>query len=189
MNAPTTATATPHARPSQAAGHPEPGPLRKAAILVVSLDEPLAAQLLGRLERPAVEAVSLEIARLDYIAPEEQHAVLEEFYALGLKRLRFLFDDLVRMDDTDLREAYHDEDAATWALALAGAPRPVLTRVLGVLPPGSIRGLRAALDHLGPFRLDDAEAAQAELAERFRRLHDHGRITLPDPDGQEAILV
>jgi flagellar motor switch protein FliG len=188
MNAPT-AAASPHIRPSSTAQATQTNPLRKAAILVVSLEEPLSSQLLDRLERPLVEAVSLEIAQLENVAPEEQRAVLEEFYALGLKRLRFLFDDLVRMDDTDLREAYHDEDAATWALALAGAPRPVLARVLGALSPGSIRGLRAALDHLGPFRLDDAEAAQAELTERFRRLHDHGRITLPDPDGQEAILV
>ena len=36
---------------------------------------------------------------------------------------------------------------------------------------------------------DDAEAAQADLADRLRRLHDHGQITLPDPNGQEAILV
>ena len=48
---------------------------------------------------------------------------------------------------------------------------------------------RDHLDRLGPFRLSDAEAAQADVAERLSRLHDHGRITLPDPNGQEEILV
>src|SRR5262249_53574458 len=114
---------------------------------------------------------------------------LEEFYASAAGRLRFVFDDVVRMDDRDLREAYHDEDAPTWALALAGASRPVRARVLGALAPGPAESLRAALARLGPFRRDDAEAAQAELVERLRRLHDHGRINLPDPDGQEEILV
>jgi flagellar motor switch protein FliG len=164
-------------------------PLRKAAILVVSLEQPLASQLLSQLDRASVEAVTLEIARLERIAPAEQHAVLDEFYGLGVRRLRFTFDDLARMDDTDLREAFHDEDASTWALALAGASPPARARVLSALGPGSSAALRKALDSLGPFRLDDAESAQSDLCERLRRLHDHGRITLPDPDGREAILV
>ena len=170
---------------------PSPGPsaLRKAAILVVSLEQPLASQLLAQLDRASVEAVTLEIARLDRVPPDEQRAVLDEFYGLGLRRLRFTFDDLARMDDTDLREAFHDEDAPTWALALAGASPPARARVLSALGAGSSAALRRALDGIGPFRLDDAEHAQSELAERLRRLHDHGRIALPDPDGREAILV
>ena len=171
--------------PGDAGGNP----LRKAAILLVSLEQPLAQQLLARLDRAAVEVVTLEIARLERVDPEEQQAVLEEFYGLGLRRLRFLFEDLVKMDDTDIREAYHDEDAATWALALAGAARPVRVKVLGALPGRSAEALRDQVGHLGPFRLSDAEAAQAEIADRLRRLHDHGRITLPDPNGQEEILV
>lgn len=164
-------------------------PLRKAAILLVSLEQPLASQLLAQLDRAAVEAVTLEIARLERVGADEQQAVLEEFYGLGLRRLRFVFEDLVKMDDRDIREAYHDEDAATWVLALAGAARPVRAKVLSALPADPADALRRNLAILGPFRLDDAEAAQSELAERLRRLHDHGRLTLPDPNGQEAILV
>ena len=164
-------------------------PLRKAAILLVSLEQPLASQLLAQLDRAAVEAVTLEIARLERVAPAEQQAVLEEFYGLGLRRLRFVFEDLVKMDDIDLREAYYDEDAAIWALALAGAARPVRAKVLGALPAESAETLRRQLANLGPFRLSDAEAAQADVAERLRQLQDHGQITLPDPNGQEEILV
>jgi flagellar motor switch protein FliG len=164
-------------------------PLRKAAILVVSLEQPLASQLLAQLDRAAVEAVTLEIARLERIAPAEQQAVLEEFYGLGLRRLRFVFDDLAQMDDTDIREAYHAEDSETWVLALAGASRPVKAKVLSAMASEIADDLTRRLDRLGPFRLDAAEAAQAEVAEWFRRLHDHGQITLPDPSGQEVLLV
>ncbi len=133
--------------------------------------------------------MTLEIARLERIAPDEQRSVLEEFYGLGLRRLRFVFEDLVKMDDREIREAYHAEDAPTWALALVGAARPVRAKVLGALPSPSADDLRRRLALIGPFRLDEAEAAQADLADRLRRLHDHGQLTLPDPDGQEAILV
>jgi flagellar motor switch protein FliG len=164
-------------------------PLRKAAILIVSLDQPLASQVLAQLDRSVVEMVTLEIARLDRIAPEEQQAVHEEFLDLGLRRLRFAFDDIAAMKDADICMAYHDEDAPTWALALAGAPRPVRDKVLGALPRANAETLQRTLEGLGPFRLDDTEAAQAELAEQLRRLHDHGRLTLPDTGSQEEILA
>jgi len=177
------------ASPRRASPPADDSPLRKAAILVVSLEQPLASQLLAQLDRSAVEAVTLEIARLEWIAPAEQQAVLEEFYGLGLRRLRFVFEDIVRMHDRDIRVAYHEEDCGTWAIALAGAARPVRDKVLTALAHGPAETLRHALARVGPFRLDDAEAAQAELAERLRRFHDLGQITLPDPNGQEEILV
>lgn len=171
------------------AGDAETTTLRKAAILLVSLEQPQASQLLAQLDRQAVESVTLEIARLERVDPAEQHAVLEEFYGLCLRRVRFVFEDLVKMDDTDIRAAYHDEDEPAWALALAGAARPVRTKVLNALSAASAEGLNRQLEQLGPFRLSDSEAAQAEVAESLRRLHDRGRLTLPDPNGQEEILV
>jgi flagellar motor switch protein FliG len=164
-------------------------PLRKAAILVVSLEQPLASQLLAQLDRAAVEAVTLEIARLERVEPDEQRAVLEEFYGLGLRRLRFVFDDLIGLDAHSIRAAYHAEDADTWALALAGSSRPIRAKVLAALDRDSSNDLSRRVDRVGAFRLDAAEAAQADVAERFRRLHDIGHLTLPDPIGQEVRLV
>jgi flagellar motor switch protein FliG len=164
-------------------------PLRKAAIVLVSLEQSLASQLLAYLDRSSVEAVTWEIARLDRIDPAEQAAVLDEFLGLGLRRLCFVFEDLLRMEDHDIRGAYHHEDTTTWALALAGAAPSVRAKVLGALEADSASSLRQSLEGLGPFRLSDAEAAQAEIAERFRRLHDRGSISLPDPSGREELLV
>ena len=60
--------------------------LRKAAILLLSLDKPLAAEVLAQLTKEQVEQVTLEIARLDDVTKEQQEAVLDEFYNLGLAR-------------------------------------------------------------------------------------------------------
>jgi flagellar motor switch protein FliG len=164
-------------------------PVRKAAIVLVSLEQSLASQLLSHLDRSAVEAVTWEIARLERVDPEERRAVLEEFYGLGLRRLCFVFDDLIKMNDSDIRAAFHDEDIESWALALAGAAAPARAKVLGALSPMPADRLRQNLDHLGPFRLSDAEAAQLEVAERLRRLYDLGRISLPEPSGRDEVLV
>ena len=55
-------------------------PVRKAAIVLVSLEQSLASQLLAHLDRSSVEAVTWEIARLERVDPAEQAAVLDEQY-------------------------------------------------------------------------------------------------------------
>jgi flagellar motor switch protein FliG len=164
-------------------------PVRKAAIVLVSLDQSLASQLLSHLDRSAVEGVTWEIARLERVDPAERMAVLGEFYGLGLRRLCFVFDDLVKMNDSDVRLAFYEEDIESWALALAGAAAPARTKVLGALSSALSERLRRELDSLGPFRLSDAEAAQLEIAERLRRLYDLGRISLPEPSASDEVLV
>jgi flagellar motor switch protein FliG len=164
-------------------------PVRKAAIVLVSLDQSLASQLLTHLDRPAVEAVTWEIARLERVDPAERAAVLEEFYGLGLRRLCFVFDDLIRMNEADIRVALHEEDIETWALALAGGAAPARAKVLSALSAPLSDRLRHCLDQLGPFRLSDSEAAQHEIAEKLRRLYDRGRISLPESRGSDEVLV
>ncbi len=183
-------SARPAGRHADSAASDEPiSPVRKAAIVLVSLDQSLASQLLSHLDRPAVEAVTWEIARLERVDAADRAAVLEEFYGLGLRRLCFVFDDMVKMADGDIRLAFHEEDTDTWALALAGAAVPVRAKVLTALAPAVASRLRQHLEGLGPFRLSDSEGAQFEIAELFRRLYDNGRISLPEPSGGDEVLV
>lgn len=53
--------------------------LRKAAILLVSLGSELSAEIFKHLNDQEVEKLSLEIARIDAVEPEQRQAVLEEF--------------------------------------------------------------------------------------------------------------
>jgi flagellar motor switch protein FliG len=53
--------------------------IRKAAILLMSLPEEQAAQLLSKLAPKQVEQVSIEIARLGRLSSDEQEAVIREF--------------------------------------------------------------------------------------------------------------
>jgi flagellar motor switch protein FliG len=163
-------------------------PLTKAALVVVSVEESLSKQLLAHLDRDDVDALNRELARLEHVETAVQRAVLEEFLDLCERRIRFAFEDLVRLDDAAVRLAFHEADVALWALALAGAPRPARVKVLDSLPTSSADALRRALAALGPFRLDEVEAAQAELAERLRRLFDDGLAALPELERGEERL-
>ncbi len=53
--------------------------IHKAAILLMSMPDDQAAQLLTRLEPKQVEAVSIEIAKISDVSGEEQEQVIQEF--------------------------------------------------------------------------------------------------------------
>ncbi|MCC7475715.1 MAG: flagellar motor switch protein FliG [Pirellulales bacterium] len=53
--------------------------IRSAAVLLMSLPEDTASDILGKLEPRQVEMVSLEIAKTHFLPPEEQERVIREF--------------------------------------------------------------------------------------------------------------
>lgn len=58
--------------------------MRKSAIIFLSLGKDIASEVLGKLNRQEIEEVSRELAELDGVRPDEQIAVLEEFYNLAM---------------------------------------------------------------------------------------------------------
>jgi flagellar motor switch protein FliG len=61
--------------------------LRKAAVLLTSLPQEQAAQLLSKLDPKQVEAVSIEIAKLGHINGDEQATIISEFADIDPKTL------------------------------------------------------------------------------------------------------
>ncbi len=60
--------------------------VHKAAVLLVSMEEDLAAIILSKLEKEQVELVTREIARLKSISQAERDTIIEEFYHVALAR-------------------------------------------------------------------------------------------------------
>lgn len=58
--------------------------VRKAAILILALPKETAARVLSSLDKSSIEQIGLEIAKIEAVDPNEQKAVLEEFYNLTL---------------------------------------------------------------------------------------------------------
>ncbi len=59
---------------------------RKAAILLVSIEEDLAAVVMSKLDKEYVTAVTREIADLKNVSNDEREAVIEEFYQVALAK-------------------------------------------------------------------------------------------------------
>lgn len=89
------------------------------------------------------------------------------------------FDDLVRLDDAALARVFAAAEPATVLLALSGANRDLINRIVRHLPSSAGRTLRRQLESLGPTRLRDIELAQQQLAELAGQMCREGLIHLP----------
>ncbi|MBI3099743.1 MAG: flagellar motor switch protein FliG [Planctomycetes bacterium] len=58
--------------------------LRKAAVLIVSLEQEMATKVLAQMDKDTIERLSFEIAKLEDVTTVERDRVLEEFYHLSL---------------------------------------------------------------------------------------------------------
>jgi len=89
------------------------------------------------------------------------------------------FDDLVRLDDAALARVFGSAAPEIVLLALSGANRDLIDRIVCRLPSSAGRTLRRQLETLGPTRLRDIEAAQLQLAELAGRMCREGLIHMP----------
>jgi len=89
------------------------------------------------------------------------------------------FDDLMRLDDAALARVFAAAEPATVLLALSGANRDLINRIVRHLPSSAGRTLRRQLESLGPTRLRDIELAQQQLAELASQMCREGLIHVP----------
>jgi flagellar motor switch protein FliG len=89
------------------------------------------------------------------------------------------FEDFAELSDTALARIFRAADPQVALLALCGAGRDLVDRILGRLPLREARVLRRQIEQLGPTRLRDIESAQRRLAESAGRMADEGQIQIP----------
>jgi flagellar motor switch protein FliG len=91
----------------------------------------------------------------------------------------FTFADLGALRDDDLKRVFGSADAEVAMLALTGADERLMRRIVRQMPAHEAQTLRRKLNHPGPVRLRDLEAAQEKIAQIASRLAESGQIELP----------
>ena len=89
------------------------------------------------------------------------------------------FDDFANLNDTALARVFRAAAPQVTLVALCGASRDLVNRILASLPLREARALRSQIEQLGPTRLRDIESAQLRLAELARQMADEGQIQVP----------
>jgi flagellar motor switch protein FliG len=95
-----------------------------------------------------------------------------------IKNLMFVFEDLISIDDVAVQRVLRDVETKTLALALKGASGELKVRIMGQMSQRAVAGLKEEMEMLGPVRMKDVEAAQAQVVNQARALEEAGEIIL-----------
>jgi flagellar motor switch protein FliG len=104
-----------------------------------------------------------------------------------IKRLMFVFDDLLKLDDKSIQSLLKEVENAQWALALKGASEELKAKIMGNLSQRAGAMLQEEIQYLGPVRVSDVEAAQQAIVDTVRRLEDAGEIVVNTGESERLI--
>lgn len=138
---------------------------------------PAVAEVLNVTDR------STERAILDGLSKEKPDLVEE------IRRLMFVFEDVVKLNDKDIQTVLKNVETNQWALALKGASEPLQEKILGNMSQRAAEMLREEMEFLGKVRLSEVEAMQQQVVDVVRTLEDAGLLSRPTGDEEEEFVA
>ena len=122
----------------------------------------------------------------DILAQIEQ---LDPDVSLEIKRLMFLFDDIINIQNKDIQRIMKEVDRRDLALALKIAEEKLREKMFSNMSERAAELLKEELQFMGPVKLKEVEAAQARIVDIIKRLEEQEEITLNIRGGTEEVYV
>ena len=145
----------------------------------------ISSQQIGGIE-PIVEMLNL----LDKASEENILDRLEERdpdLAEQVRKLMFVFDDLVKIDDKGIQAILREVKGDRLKLALKTASEAVKELIFKNMSQRAAENLREEMQNAAPAKLADVEGAQFEIVQVARRLADEGKIVI-STSGENAMV-
>lgn len=107
--------------------------------------------------------------------------------AESVKKLMFIFDDIILLDDRSIQRLLRELETKDLALALKGAGDEVKHKIFKNMSERASYMLNDDMEALGPVRLRDVEETQQKVVNIIRRLEEAGEIVISH--GGEDIVI
>ena len=133
-------------------------------------------EVLNRVDRSTEKAI---IENLEIDNPE----LTEE-----IKKLMFVFEDVVMIDDRSMQLVLRQVDNKDLSLALKATPPDVADKVFKNMSKRAADMLREEIEFMGPVKIRDVEEAQQRIVNIIRTLEDKGEVTIARGKGDEMIV-
>ncbi|HSV73875.1 MAG TPA: flagellar motor switch protein FliG [Chthonomonadales bacterium] len=105
-----------------------------------------------------------------------------------VKKLMFVFEDIVLLDDPSIQKVLREVDAKELAMALKGVSDDVQGRIFKNMSERAASMLREEMEFMGPVRLRSVEEAQQRIVGIIRRLEETGEIVVARGGGEEIVV-
>jgi flagellar motor switch protein FliG len=134
------------------------------------------AEVLNRCDR------STEKAILETLEQENQEIADE------VKKLMFVFEDIIMLDDRSIQQVLKEIDQKELAVALKGASEEVKEKIFHNMSKRAADMIKEDMEFMGPVRLKNVEEAQQRIVSIIRRLEEAGEIVV-GRGGEEEMVV
>lgn len=105
-----------------------------------------------------------------------------------IRRLMFVFEDIVKFNDKDLQTVLKNVESAQWAMALKGASKELKEKIFGNMSQRAGEMLKEEIEYLGAVKLSAVEAKQQEIVDIIRHLEDTGEIEINSSSEEEELV-
>lgn len=113
----------------------------------------------------------------------------DEEVAHEIKRLMFLFDDIINIQDKDIQRILREVDRRDLALALKIVDEKLRQKIFANMSERAADLLKEELQYMGPVRLKEVEQAQARIVDIIKNLEENEEISLNMRGGAEEVYV
>lgn len=134
------------------------------------------ADILNRVDR-STEKLILETLE------ERDQELAEE-----VKKIMFVFEDIVLLDDRSIQMVLKDVDQKDLSLALRASSEDVKNKIFSNLSQRAGESIREDMEFMGPVRIRTVEESQQRIVNTIRRLEEAGEIFISH-GGEEDVLV
>lgn len=157
--------------------------LKQRALAVVAPREQTA--VIGGVQ-PLVDIINRSDVATERALLEEL-ALRDPELAEEVRSRMLTFADLVKLDNQDVQLVLRGIDANTLALAMKGAPAPVVDTIRANISERNRELLEFELEALGPVRSSEVEQARADIVRIIRELEAVGEITIRRGDEDDIV--
>lgn len=109
--------------------------------------------------------------------------------ALEIKRLMFLFDDILNIQDKDIQKVLKEIDRKDLALALKVADEKLKNKFFANMSERAADLLKEELEYMGMVKLKEVETAQGKIIDVVKALEESGEISLNLRGNKEDVYV
>lgn len=119
----------------------------------------------------------------------EQIEINDPDVAAEVKRLMFMFEDIINIQDRDIQKILKEVDRKDLALALKIADENLRNKIFSNMSERAADLLKEELQYMGMVKLKEVEAAQSKIIDIIKSLEESGEISLNMRGSKEDVYV
>ncbi|GJQ28178.1 MAG: flagellar motor switch protein FliG [Phycisphaerae bacterium] len=106
-----------------------------------------------------------------------------------IRRLMFVFEDVLKVNDKGIQAVLKEIDNAELAMALKTASEELKAKIFKNMSERAAALIKEDMQYMGPVKISDVEAAQQRIVDTVRRLEEAGDVVVEGRGGDAELMV